>query len=165
MQKVGQTVSAQLLERSWRKDQILEAYLNNVPFRGEMVGIDALSRTLFGKAAHGLDDREAAVTAALVRAPNAKASAVAQRACGVLKVMQPTVKTDCVGLDLYVTAALQRKEFDASSGIAPHVARRVSVRPELVEGSAGLKTGFDRLSPNGSNNTCVPRCSASPTKH
>jgi penicillin-binding protein 1C len=125
LQKVGQTVSAQLLERSWRKDQILEAYLNNVPFRGEMVGIDALSRTLFGKAAHGLDDREAAVTAALVRAPNAKASAVAQRACGVLKVMQPTVKTDCVGLDLYVDAALQRKEFDASNGIAPHVARRV----------------------------------------
>ena len=139
-QKLGQTVAAQVLERRWRKDQILEAYLNNVPFRGEMVGIDALSRTLFGKAAHGLDDREAAVTAALVRAPNAKASAVAQRACGVLKVMQPTVKTDCVGLDLYVTAALQRKEFDASSGIAPHVARRVlSVRPELVEGSAGSK--------------------------
>ena len=125
LQKVGQTVSAQMLERSWRKDQILEAYLNNVPFRGEMVGIDALSRTLFGKAAHGLDDREAAVTAALVRAPNAKAAAVAQRACGVLKVMQPTVKTDCVGLDLYVTAALQRKEFDSSTGIAPHVARRV----------------------------------------
>jgi penicillin-binding protein 1C len=125
VQKLGQTVSAQLLERSWRKDQILEAYLNNVPFRGEMVGIDALSRTLFGKAAHGLDDREAAVTAALVRAPNARAAVVAQRACGVLKVMQPTVKTDCVGLDLYVTAALQRKEFDASSGIAPHVARRV----------------------------------------
>ncbi len=140
LQKVGQTVSAQILERSWRKDQILEAYLNNVPFRGEMVGIDALSRTLFGKAAHGLDDREAAVTAALVRAPNAKAPAVAQRACGVLKVMQPTVKIDCVGLDLYVTAALQRKEFDASSGIAPHVARRVlSVRPELGQGSAGLK--------------------------
>ncbi len=140
LQKVGQTVSAQLLERSWRKDQILEAYLNNVPFRGEMVGIDALSRTLFGKAAHGLDDREAAVTAALVRAPNAKPSAVALRACGVLKVMQPTVKTDCVGLDLYVTAALQRKEFDASSGIAPHVARRVlSVRPELGQGSAGSK--------------------------
>jgi penicillin-binding protein 1C len=47
-------------------------YLNLVPFRGEMVGIDALSRTLFGKAAHGLDEREAAVAAALVRAPNAR---------------------------------------------------------------------------------------------
>ena len=72
VQKLGQTVAAQVLERRWRKDQILEAYLNLVPFRGEIVGLDALSRTLFGKAAHGLDAREAAVAAALVRAPNAR---------------------------------------------------------------------------------------------
>jgi membrane carboxypeptidase/penicillin-binding protein PbpC len=50
-QKLGQTVAAQVLDRRWRKDQILEAYLNLVPFRGELVGMDALSRTLFGKAA------------------------------------------------------------------------------------------------------------------
>ena len=89
VQKVGQTVSAQVLEARWRKDQILEAYLNLVPFRGEMVGIDALSRTLFGKAAHGLDEREAAIAAALVRAPNAKPALVAQRACEVLREMEP----------------------------------------------------------------------------
>jgi len=152
-QKIGQTVSAQWLERSWRKDQILEAYLNLVPFRGEIVGIDALSRTLFAKAAHGLDEREAAVAAALVRAPNAKAAQVSQRACGVLKTMQaPTLvasrtalppegadlarggpsrrsqapaKPDCDGLDLFAAAALQRRAFDASEGMAPHLARQV----------------------------------------
>jgi len=124
-QKIGQTVSAQVLEARWRKDQILEAYLNLVPFRGEMVGIDALSRTLFGKAAHGLDEREAAIAAALVRAPNAKAAQVSQRACGVLKTMQAPAKADCEGLDLYATAALQRKAFDASEGVAPHLARRL----------------------------------------
>lgn len=124
-QKVGQTVSAQVLEARWRKDQILEAYLNLVPFRGEMVGIDALSRTLFGKAAHGLDEREAAIAAALVRAPNAKAAQVSQRACGVLKTMQAPAKVDCEGLDLFATAALQRKAFDASEGVAPHLARRL----------------------------------------
>ncbi|MDI1268668.1 MAG: transglycosylase domain-containing protein [Polaromonas sp.] len=124
-QKIGQTVSAQLLERSWRKDQILEAYLNLVPFRGELVGIDALSRTLFGKAAHGLDEREAAVAAALVRAPNAKAVQVSQRACGVLKAMQAPTKTDCAGLDLFASAALQRRAFDATEGMAPHLARRL----------------------------------------
>jgi len=137
-QKIGQTVSAQLLERSWRKDQILEAYLNLVPFRGEIVGIDALSRTLFGKAAHGLDEREAAVAAALVRAPNAKAAQVTQRACGVLKAMQAPAKTDCEGLDLFATAALQRKSFDATEGGAPHLARRLlSVRAEPVEALRG----------------------------
>ncbi|TAF72396.1 MAG: penicillin-binding protein 1C, partial [Curvibacter sp.] len=44
VQKLGQTMAAESLERGWRKDQILEAYLNLVPFRGELVGIDALSR-------------------------------------------------------------------------------------------------------------------------
>ena len=34
LQKVKQTVSAEWLEQRWRKDQILEAYLNLVPFRG-----------------------------------------------------------------------------------------------------------------------------------
>ena len=72
-QKLGHPVSAQWLKSGWRKDQIQEAYLNLVPFRGELVGIDALSRTLFGKAPHGLDNREAAMTAALVRARNAAA--------------------------------------------------------------------------------------------
>jgi penicillin-binding protein 1C len=68
-------------------------YLNLVPFRGEIVGIDALARTLFGKAAHGLDAREAAVAAALVRAPNAAPARVAQRACGVLRAMNPAPAT------------------------------------------------------------------------
>ena len=141
VQKIGQTLDATLLERSWRKDQVLEAYLNLVPFRGELVGIDALSRTLFGKAAHGLDAREAAVAAALVRAPNANVRQVTQRACGVLGHMQtqgqkleqtrpagqgakPPPPPDCDALDMFATAALQRRAFDASEGIAPHAARQ-----------------------------------------
>ena len=124
VQKIGQTVAAQVLDRRWRKDQILEAYLNLVPFRGEVVGIDALSRTLFGKAAHGLQDREAAVAAALVRAPNAKPALVAQRACGVLRAMQqPKAAVDCDALELFTTAAVQRRAFDATEGAAPHFAR------------------------------------------
>ena len=153
-QKISQTVATQLLEQRWRKDQILEAYLNLVPFRGEMVGIDALSRTLFDKAASGLDEREAAIAAALVRAPNAKAAQVTQRACGVLKLMQqlpaPTLvasrtalppegavpaKPDCDGLDLFAAAALQRKAFEASEGFAPHFSRRLLAREPSVQTS------------------------------
>jgi len=123
-QKIGQTVAATQLERSWRKDQILEAYLNTVPFRGEIVGIDALSRTLFGKAPNGLDAREASVAAALVRAPNAKPAQVAQRACEVMRAMEPGRKIDCDALDMFASAAVQRRAFDANEGIAPHAARR-----------------------------------------
>ena len=145
-QKIGQAVSAQMLERSWRKDQILEAYLNLVSFRGELVGIDALSRTLFGKAAHGLDEREAAVAAALVRAPNAGPEQVAKRGCAVLKGMEirgslrarkaPSA-IDCDGLELFTRAALQRKAFDTSEGVAPHVARQLA---------RSAKAGFVRTS-------------------
>ncbi|MDM0012590.1 penicillin-binding protein 1C [Variovorax sp. J22P168] len=123
-QKIGQTLAAQQLERSWRKDQILEAYLNSVPFRGELVGIDALSRTLFGKAPHGLDAREAAVAAALVRAPNARPALVARRACELLQAMEPVPPTDCDAVEMFTAAALQRRAFDPTEGIAPHLARR-----------------------------------------
>ncbi|MES2423896.1 MAG: penicillin-binding protein 1C [Pseudomonadota bacterium] len=122
--KLEQTVAAQVLERRWRKDQILEAWLNLVPLRGEMVGIDALSQTLFNKAAHGLDAREAAVAAALVRAPNAKPAQVSQRACAVLKAMA-SPSANCEGLDLFTEGALQRKAFDAAEGSAPHLARQL----------------------------------------
>ncbi|MDM0040134.1 penicillin-binding protein 1C [Variovorax sp. J22G21] len=131
-QKVGQTIDAQRLERNWRKEQILEAYLNTVPFRGEIVGIDALSRTLFGKAPSGLDAREAALAAALVRAPNAKPAQVAQRACEVLRTMEPNrasasaSKADCEAMDMFASAAVQRRAFDPSEGIAPHLGRRVA---------------------------------------
>jgi penicillin-binding protein 1C len=123
--KTGQALSATVLETQWRKDQILEAYLNLVPFRGEIQGIDALSRTLFGKAAHGLDEREAAVTAALVRAPNASAKTVAQRACAVLRTMQSADAANCDAVQAYTEAVLPRKAFAPSDGIALHVARQL----------------------------------------
>jgi len=132
VQKVGQAVAAQVLDRRWRKDQILEAYLNLVPFRGEIVGIAALSQSLYGKAAHGLDAREAAIAAALVRAPNASVERVAQRACGVLQVMVPddVAARDCSAMQLYTSSVLQRRQWLASEGVAPHFARRWLALPQ-----------------------------------
>jgi len=137
-EKISQAAAARQLEQHWRKDQILEAYLNLVPLRGELVGMDALARTLFGKAAHGLDAREAAVTAALVRAPNASAARVAQRACEVLRHMPQTEGSTqpCYGLDFFTTAALERRAFAAHAGIAPHFARQwLRRQPAPAEGS------------------------------
>ena len=127
LQKFGQAAAAQMLDAEWQKDEILEAYLNLVPYRGELVGIDALSHTLFAKAAHGMDEREAAIAAALVRAPNASPKAVAQRACGVLAQMQKTRPTPllCDTLSLFATGVMQRKAWSPSDGIAPHMAQRL----------------------------------------
>ncbi|MDR2990400.1 MAG: penicillin-binding protein 1C [Burkholderiaceae bacterium] len=138
VQKVEQAGTALALERRWRKDQILEAYLNMVPLRGEIVGIDALARTLFDKAPPGLDMRDAAVAAALVRAPNASAAQVAARACAVLRLMHQAdgdnVATDCAALNLFTAAVLQRRAFDASAGIAPHFARQ-ALREAQADGT------------------------------
>ena len=83
--KIEQAAAALRIERTWSKDQILEAWLNLVPFRGEQVGVAAMSQALFQKAPSGLDAEESAIAAALLRAPNAQPAVVGQRACGVLK--------------------------------------------------------------------------------
>jgi penicillin-binding protein 1C len=79
-QKVRQAMEALDLERAWTKQEILEAYLNLVTFRGELQGVAAASRGLFGKAPHGLDRAEALVLSSLLRAPGAPAVDLARRA-------------------------------------------------------------------------------------
>ncbi len=142
VQKIGQAITATQLERRWTKSQILEAYLNSVPLRGEMVGISALSQTLFAKHASGLDDTEAAIAAALVRAPNAPAERVAQRACELLQQQ----KLGCDGLPVITAAALARRGgMPLGEQLAPHFARQViDARGPAVQRST-LDAGIQRL--------------------
>lgn len=123
-QKVGQAVTATRLEGRWKKSEILEAYLNLVPFRGELVGIGALSQTLFGKHPSGLDAQEAAIAAALLRAPNASSDTVAQRACGVLTLQQQS----CAGVTALASTALVRRGGPVlGEQLAPHFARQLAL--------------------------------------
>ncbi|CAG9168381.1 Biosynthetic peptidoglycan transglycosylase [Cupriavidus pinatubonensis] len=132
-QKLGQAAGAASLERSWSKDQILEAYLNLVPFRGELVGLSAMSQVLFGKFPEGLDARESALAVALVRAPNAKAAQVSRRACGILREMR--LPRECEGLEGFAQLALLRSGTVAQRGtaaspqprqLAPHLGRMLA---------------------------------------
>ena len=104
-QKVSQAYTATRLDARWKKSEILEAYLNLVPFRGELVGIGALSQTLFGKHPSGLDVQEAAIAASLLRGPNASADTVANRACAVLRLQQQP----CTGVVALTSSALVRR--------------------------------------------------------
>ena len=122
VQKIGQALTATQLEARWKKSEVLEAYLNSVPFRGEIVGIGALSQTLFGKHPSGLDAQEAALAAALVRGPNAQPDVVAQRACGVLRLQQ----LGCSGLAaLSATALVRPGGMPLGEQLAPHFARQL----------------------------------------
>ena len=120
-QKFRQALRARELDAQWKKSEILEAYLNLVPFRGEIVGINALAQTLFDKHPNGLDWEEAAIAAALVRGPNATAATVAQRACGILKLQS----LHCDGVATRAGIALIREgTMPLGEQLAPHFARQ-----------------------------------------
>ena len=134
-QKARQARAALEIERRWKKDEILEAYLNLVTFRGELQGVAAMSHGLFGKAPHGLNRREAAIAAALIRGPNADARRVADRACWLLSLQdgakgkRPASAQSCDGLAVEVKQTLARGyEAFPRADAAPHVARKLLTR-------------------------------------
>ncbi|MDO8651803.1 MAG: penicillin-binding protein 1C [Undibacterium sp.] len=132
-QKITQAVVAQWLEQSWRKDQILEAYLNLVAFKGELVGVHALSRVMFDKHPSGLDKIEAAIAVALIRGPNASVAKVAERACTTLKEQAlPQFCANLAGQTTQYFARLTAKSDVARtiSGpqLAPHLAQHLATK-------------------------------------
>ena len=148
--KVAQVLAAQALERSWRKDEILEAYLNLVSFRGELVGVHALARILFGKHPDGLDQVESALAAALIRAPNAAPALVARRACAILS--RQGAPGLCHGLDGVALLTLSRmagsdRAVAGSSPLAPQLAPHLGRRLLAAAGgpvTSTLDAGLQR---------------------
>lgn len=126
-QKWAQAQAALALESTWTKAQILEGYLNLASYRGELTGLDAAARGLFGKSPSGIDAREAAILAALLRNPNAPAAAVAQRACAVAALASATVACEEVRAMAMVTLAGPYRMAPRWND-APHVAARLLKR-------------------------------------
>lgn len=67
--KIKEILLAFWAERLYTKNQILEMYLNQVPYGGTAWGIEAASQTYFGKSATALSLGEAALLAGLPAAP------------------------------------------------------------------------------------------------
>lgn len=119
-QKWNQIRAAGELEKAWTKRRILEAYLNLSTFRGELVGVGAAARGLFGKDPSGIDEREAAILAALLRGPNAKPPVVAKRAC------QLAGTSSCAGYESLASAYLaEPPRFEGRPALAPQLAREL----------------------------------------
>ena len=124
--KWRQMRQALALEREWSKAQIFEAWLNLAPFRGEVEGVDAAARSLFGKRAGGLDRIESALLAALVRAPNAHATRVARRACALLA----RDAAACLIAQGIAASGLRARGAELElDGAAPHLAHKLLKRP------------------------------------
>jgi penicillin-binding protein 1C len=132
-QKIMQARAALAIERRWTKPQILEAWLNLLPFRGELVGIDAAARGLAGRAPIGLDAAQAAVLTGLARGPSAAPAIVAARAC------RAAPDLPCSTVQVAGDTMLGPRAPITGPGLAPQLADRL-----LVAGTRGaVRTTID----------------------
>lgn len=68
--KIKELALSIIVEYMYTKDQILEMYLNQVPYGGTSYGVEAASRTYFGKSASNLSIAQQAYLAGLPEAPS-----------------------------------------------------------------------------------------------
>lgn len=67
--KVKEAVLAVLVEQKYSKDEILELYLNQIPYGANAYGVESAAQTYFAKSARDLTLSEAALLASLPKAP------------------------------------------------------------------------------------------------
>jgi len=123
-EKIRQLRAGRAIEANWSKEQILEAYLNLASFRGEVQGIGAASRSLFGRSPAALGPDDGLLLAALLPAPQAAPEAVARRACRIGH------RADCTTLAAEAAAMTgPGRRLADDPGLAPHLARKLLDRP------------------------------------
>ncbi len=130
--KLREIVVACKLERRYGKHEILEMYLNTVPFGQNAFGIEAAARTYFDKPARALTVPEAATLVALLRGPSRynplrHPERARQRRNLVLRQM---VEHDRLSADAYRRLApeplhLNLRPARPASDLAPHFAAYV----------------------------------------
>lgn len=68
--KIRELILSQQIEKKFTKDQILQMYLNEVPYGGATYGVESAARTYFGKSAKDLNLIESAIIAGLPQSPS-----------------------------------------------------------------------------------------------
>ena len=124
LQKQRQVLEAWEIEKCWPKSEILEAYLNLVSFRGELQGIAAASRGLFGKDPHGLDRLESLILASLIRSPNARFDELVKRVSRLCQSTGWSIHPDEISFKVK-QVFLGQNALRPKAALAPHVARQV----------------------------------------
>lgn len=67
--KIKELILAYWIEKKYSKDEILELYLNQIPYGSNAYGIEAAAKTYFGKPTEELSIAESALLAAIPKAP------------------------------------------------------------------------------------------------
>ena len=144
--KVKEAILAIKLERVLSKEEILETYLNEIPYGGTIYGIEEASRSFFNKSAKDLTVAEAAYLAAIPQAPTYYAPHGSNREALDARqklVLERMRSNGFITVEEYEAAKAEEVTFSklALSGIrAPHFV--MYVREQLAEryGEEALST-------------------------
>ncbi len=148
VRKIKEFVLSVEIEKKYSKDQILQMYLNEVPYGGTAWGVGAASQTYFGKEVKDLDLIESAILAGLPQSPSnyspysSKPKAYIGRTKEVLRRMRE---------DGYITADQEKSAVDSLEGVtfqtrgagfkAPHFVQYVQKILEDRYGQASVEQG------------------------
>ena len=130
--KLKEMATAVQLERRYSKQEIIEMYLNTVPFRHNAFGIEAASRTYFGKSAGDLDVLEAATLVGMLKGtflydPVRNPDRSRQRRNVVLRQMVRRGHLDRIAYETYADSltATHFRSSDVTQSFAPYFAEYI----------------------------------------
>jgi len=146
--KIKEFVLAVRIEKQFSKDDILQMYLNEVPYGGTAWGVSAASQQYFGKEVKDLNLTESIILAGIPQAPSryspfsSNPKAYVARAKEVVRRMKEDGYIDGT-LEKQVDDALPNMEFVKSSQKikAPHFVMFVKQQIEEMFGSGILDSG------------------------
>lgn len=70
VRKIKEIILAQRIEKKFNKDEVLQMYLNEIPYGSNAYGVEAASQKFFGKSVREVNLAEAALLAALPQSPS-----------------------------------------------------------------------------------------------
>ncbi|MBN2884467.1 PBP1A family penicillin-binding protein [Patescibacteria group bacterium] len=70
VRKIKEIILAQRIEKKFSKDEILQMYLNEIPYGSNTYGVEAASQKYFGKSVRDINLAESALLAALPQSPS-----------------------------------------------------------------------------------------------
>jgi penicillin-binding protein 1C len=134
--KLEQIAVAIELERHYTKDEILEAYLNTVPYGGNVEGVGAASLVYFGKEPRHLSVPEAITLAVIPQSPrlrspssNAGRAALTQARSGLLQKWERT-HADSLDADFNHSAQIVSRTPHQLPFQAPHLVNEMLARDD-----------------------------------
>jgi penicillin-binding protein 1C len=144
--KMGEAFDALRLEARLSKKQILELWINGIPFGSNIEGLPGMARARFGREPGQLDDTRAALLAVIPRRPGRYDPALNPEAA--VSAAANLSRRSRLGLDeaaLRAAAAAAAEEFPAATApfYAPHFTERAAARRRSENRRGPLRTTLD----------------------